>query len=217
MRPGCRRCGGGSFTFYLQALAAALDDMYREYGPVALVGHSAGGWIARIMLGDAVYDGSSWDRRPQVSLLMTLGTPHLSLEGYPFGRIQERRSGEAPDLPPDVRGSSLRFVRHHYPTAASQPGVALVCGAGKSIRGQRPRGPIPVAADAGGVAHLSYMANSGHGSDWGDGVCPLRTALLPGAQAFVMEDVWHTRGSGRLWYGSPTVIDYWSRYLPPGG
>lgn len=84
--------------------------------------------------------------------------------------LQERRPGEAPDLPPDVRGSSLRFVRHHYPTAASpagQPGVAVVCGVGKTVRGQPPRGPIPVAADMASVAHMSYMVRAGRGGKRG--------------------------------------------------
>jgi hypothetical protein len=32
--------------------------------------------------------GRCWDMRQHISSLVTLGTPHLSLEQYPFGRVE---------------------------------------------------------------------------------------------------------------------------------
>jgi triacylglycerol esterase/lipase EstA (alpha/beta hydrolase family) len=55
---------GGDFEFYLdrldrslQRLAAAPEARGR---PVTLVAHSAGGWIARLLLGEAKYNGRVW-------------------------------------------------------------------------------------------------------------------------------------------------------------
>lgn len=52
------------------------------------VGVSAGGWIPRIALGPHTYDGKVWHLSDLVGVLLTLGTPHKSLEAYPFGRKQ---------------------------------------------------------------------------------------------------------------------------------
>lgn len=53
---------------------------------VNLIGHSAGGWISRIYLGEVPYLGrgeitsSLFSAHPQVATLITLGTPHVSQE-----------------------------------------------------------------------------------------------------------------------------------------
>jgi hypothetical protein len=50
---------------------------------------------------------------------------------------------------------------------------------------------------------------------WGDGVCPQHTALLPGAEHVVLPRVWHSPSAvpGRLWYGSPAVVEQWAQYI----
>ena len=50
--------GGGDFQFFLRRLEASLRAMQAAHGSVALLGHSAGGWVARILLGDVPYQGS---------------------------------------------------------------------------------------------------------------------------------------------------------------
>ena len=57
------------------------------------MGHSAGGWIARILLCGERYQGVRYARCSQVHTLVTLGTPHQSLERYPFGRVEVSRGG----------------------------------------------------------------------------------------------------------------------------
>jgi pimeloyl-ACP methyl ester carboxylesterase len=44
---------------------------------VTLVGHSAGGWLARAFLGDARYGAAPGLPNPAVAALVSLGTPHL--------------------------------------------------------------------------------------------------------------------------------------------
>jgi len=52
------------------------------------VGVSAGGWLARLALGSVPYYGVEFGLSPLVHTLVTLGTPHQSLEAYPFGRAE---------------------------------------------------------------------------------------------------------------------------------
>lgn len=52
------------------------------------VGVSAGGWLARLALGSQPYDGKVFGLSPLVHTLVTLGTPHESMEAYPFGRAE---------------------------------------------------------------------------------------------------------------------------------
>lgn len=54
------------------------------------VGVSAGGWLARLALGNVPYNGETFGLAPLVHTLVTLGTPHQSLEAYPFGRAEVR-------------------------------------------------------------------------------------------------------------------------------
>jgi hypothetical protein len=53
------------------------------------VGVSAGGWLARLALGGAPYEaGRVFALASLVHTLVCLGTPHQSLEAYPFGRAE---------------------------------------------------------------------------------------------------------------------------------
>ena len=47
----------------------------------------------------------------------------------------------------------------------------------------------------------------------GDGVVPLAAAHLSGANNITLDDVLHSPRLDALWYGSPTVVKDWSRWL----
>jgi len=88
---------GGDFLWYLKRIDSALNELYNKHGSVAVVGHSAGGWVARILLGEDVpYQGRAFPgSRKKVHTLITLGTPHASIEAHPFGYIPEKLSLDA--------------------------------------------------------------------------------------------------------------------------
>jgi hypothetical protein len=44
---------------------------------------------------------------------------------------------------------------------------------------------------------------------WGDGMVPVETALLEGAEQAVLEGVHHAAVFGRPWYGSPGTVKQW--------
>ncbi|MFN3359836.1 MAG: esterase/lipase family protein [Pseudanabaenaceae cyanobacterium] len=110
--------GGRSVVPILDRLHATVQRVRDRYqaDKVTIIGHSAGGWIARIYLGEKPYYGRVWGAKDWVSQLVTLGTPHCSLE--PWTR------------------KNLGFVNDNYP-GAFHPEVRYVCVAGEAIPGRK--------------------------------------------------------------------------------
>ncbi len=184
--------GGRPVTPILEALDATirqtLEGSRRE--AVNLIGHSAGGWIARIYLGEVPYHGRSWSGKDRVSTLITLGTPHLSQERW--------------------TRANLDFVNHTYPGAYWSQ-IRMVCVAGRAVQGQPLRWGSFSISDW--IAFNSYQMTAGQGNAWGDGITPIEAAHLQGAINLTLEGVFHAPRDSRPWYGSPQVIPAWSDYL----
>jgi triacylglycerol esterase/lipase EstA (alpha/beta hydrolase family) len=186
--------GGRSMVPILRQLDRTVKQMLQQYGvsQLNLIGHSAGGWISRIYLGEKPYtihgdvleDVGLWNAHPCVHTLITLGTPHVSVERW--------------------TRKNLDFVKIHYPGAFHSQ-VRYVCVAGKSVFGKRRFGTW--------LAYKSYELTIGKGDSWGDGITPVEAAHLDGAQNLVLDGVWHSPRSPGKWYGSPDVLPAWSEYL----
>jgi hypothetical protein len=193
------------------------------------------------------------------------GTPHYSLEAYPFGRVPEERTGEnlgeeaeaagerekdeekekenkeesnaaARALADDAvwtleraRGSTLALTNLRYP-GAHEPGVRYVAVCGRSVRGAELQGWRPGLPLAPVGAGVSYRASCGEAEVEGDGVTPVATAMLEGAEQVVLEGVLHQPGpggeskeeegaggsagsGGDRWYGSKSVVALWAPLL----
>ena len=185
--------GGRSVQPILQAIAITVQQAKVETGcdRVNLIGHSAGGWIARIYLGNYPYDVHQIDRRRQnvwsgyksVKTLLTLGTPHISQERW------TRRN--------------LDFVNQTYP-GAYHSNVHYVCIAGRAVFGQRWRTWF---------TYNSYQLTAGTGACWGDGITPITAAHLTEAKNLVFDNVYHSPKPGIAWYGTPQIVDQWLPYL----
>ena len=186
--------GGRSVVPILWQIDRTVKQTLRQYNVsrVNLIGHSAGGWIARIYLGEKPYDihgdvrGSEgvWNARVCVATLVTLGTPHIS---------QERWTKR-----------NLDFVKDNYP-GAFYPDIRYICVAGKAVYGQRRLGSW--------LAYNSYQLTCGQGNCWGDGITPIAAAHLEGATNLILKGVMHSPKSPGIWYGSPEVKQAWVSYL----
>lgn len=186
--------GGRSMIPILRQLDQTVKQLRQDYNvsQVNLIGHSAGGWIARIYLGEQPYTihndvsetASLWHAYPYVATLVTLGTPHVSQE-----RWTQR---------------NLDFVKINYP-GAFYPDVKYVCVAGKAIYGVRRPGQW--------LAYNSYKLTCGVGNCWGDGITPVEAAHLDGATNLTLDGVLHSPRRGGIWYGSPDVMQSWVPYL----
>lgn len=185
--------GGRSVAPIIHKIDATVQQLRQETGSdkVNLIGHSAGGWLARIYLGEKPYGAqpnvpaSVWHARPLIHTLVTLGTPHTSLERW------TRRN--------------LDFVNQTYPGAFYKLNVKYICVAGKAIFGDRRPGQW--------LAYNSYKMTCGIGNCWGDGITPIESAHLIGAENLTLEGATHAPKSGRLWYGSPGLLEQWVSYL----
>lgn len=185
--------GGRSVIPIIHQLDSTVKQVLQQYNTskVNLIGHSAGGWIARIYLGDKPYLGRAqvvpagpWQAHKFVATLLTLGTPHVSQERWTRW--------------------NLDFVNNNYP-GAFHPDVRYVCVAGKTIFGQRRRGSW--------LAYSSYQLTCGQGDCWGDGITPITAAHLAGAENLIVEGVKHSPRALGLWYGSPSILPTWTPYL----
>ncbi len=186
--------GGRSVVPILWQIDRTVKQTLRQYNVsrVNLIGHSAGGWIARIYLGEKPYDihgdvrGSEgvWNARAWVATLVSLGTPHIS---------QERWTKR-----------NLDFVKDNYP-GAFYPDIRYICVAGKAVYGQRRLGSW--------LAYNSYQLTCGQGNCWGDGITPIAAAHLEGATNLILKGVMHSPKSPGIWYGSPEVKQAWVSYL----
>ncbi len=186
--------GGRSMIPILRQLdrtvKAALND--HAATQINLIGHSAGGWISRIYLGEIPYTihgdvaetAGLWNAKSNIANLITLGTPHLSGERW--------------------TKKNLDFVNDNYPGAMYSE-VQYICVAGKSIYGEKKIGQW--------LAYSSYQQTCGEGHTWGDGITAIAAAHLTGATNIIIEGVKHSPRTKGIWYGSSAVLPQWIGYL----
>jgi pimeloyl-ACP methyl ester carboxylesterase len=165
-----------------ETVARALAETGAE--KVNFVGHSAGGSVARLYMGDKDYDGVNFAGFERTASLVTLGCPHFSQLSY------TRRT--------------IDFINEQYPDAY-YPDIVYAATVGRSVEGRIP-GTFGEM-----FAFNNYRLTCGKGGVWGDGVVPVESCLLPGADNTVYEGVHHTPNRPHRWYDAE--IDHWSQFL----
>jgi len=172
----------------------AVVRTYVEGGcrPIMLIGHSAGGVLARLALAPVPYRGNVAAVGDAVGALVTLGSPHV-VSG---GTRRQRVANDACDFLERVAPGAFLAPRTGYLTVAS----TAVVGGPRGLRDGR-------HALAGGT----YAALLGEGDrlDPSDGVVPLASAHLDGARQITLGRVGHGQGAGIPWYGDDTGLDGW--------
>lgn len=163
---------------------------------VALVAHSAGGWLSRLYLSPKEHYGATWNGAQLVSALVTLGSPHEARMGPMAPHVKQ--ASEAGALPAGVRC-----------LAVASKGVLGKASALAAMSYHICAGPF---AD---VVELD-----------GDGITNVQAALqVPGADQLVLDRINHMPDSlmGKLvtpesaqerpWYGSESTLDEWLPWL----
>lgn len=164
-----------------RTVEVALDETGADR--VDLIGHSAGGRIARTYLGDAPYYDTIYNGQRHVASLITLGSAHYTVEIY------VRKFGD--------------FVNAAYP-GAYFPHIFYRSVAGESVRGRLIGTPEEM------FAYQSYKAVCGNGKQIGDGVTPTYSSYLLGADNLVLIGVRHAPyNAPRDWYGAPGIVELW--------
>ncbi|OMO85826.1 hypothetical protein COLO4_21417 [Corchorus olitorius] len=190
-----------------------VDDAVQEAKELA----EAGGWLARVYMEEF---GLS-----HISLLLTLGTPHLPPpKGLP-GVIDQTRG-------------LLYYVEENCKKAVYTPQLKYVCIAGRYLQGARlfndsnvsvdsavsmdddqPISDVAVAKSKTDSSFRARFVGQGYkqADVWGDGVVPEVSAHLEGALNISLDGVYHSPvasdDESRPWYGSPAVVEQWINHL----
>lgn len=213
---------GGGYGWYVQRFRDTVDRAYdsatigtdndNNSGRVLVIGHSAGGWLARAGMGDGLWCAETNARTAdKICGLVTVGAIH-----------------KAPvDEGSCVTRGALAYTDQTYPGAfLKDEGVGYVSVGGDAIVGDNSK-KIEEKSDAdelyatrgegsaGRVAYTSYEAVCGTGAVKGDGVVPLDWTQLEGSKQVKLEGVLHSINEAGTaiptdrWYGSEKVVDRW--------
>ncbi len=191
--------------------------------PLLVIGHSAGGVLARLAMSPVPFQGYGTGVGEAVGALVTLGTPHIVAEpGEPGEPAQPETPGASSPAPgTEPRGASrrpwhggaggdaARFLERTMPGAALAPRTGYVTVSSRRVAG----------APAGGMGgrwrnrlagdlYAGILGEAGR-TAVGDGVIPVAAAHLAGAVQITLEDVTHGQFMGASWYGSDDAIDRW--------
>jgi hypothetical protein len=174
-------------------VAQSIDRLSAEAEQgILVVGHSAGGILARLALASEPFDGARLARRDAVRAVVSLGTPHLATNaGGPVG-FQGIRA--------------LRFLARH---PISSPGWMTV-GATSFEQSEAFGGPSGRWLRR-CLAFICYaLLGSVRRAEPGDGMVPIRFAHLPGSEQVTLRASGHgPRFWGSRWHGSSEGIDVW--------
>jgi len=211
---------GPAFSWYLRAAKASVEQAVAQrqqalqatsglFGSmlptssdarVVLVGHSAGGWLARALCLDEVW------ARQHVRAIVSLGAPHLG----PPPDVADQTRGTVANLNVQAPGAFLRGAASSGGMNAAPSSLVYVTVASGRIVGDAAAPPGSAAR----TAYNSYQMVCGEGDVQGDGIVPLSSAHLDGATQLTL-DCFHSLaepGTARPtdeWYAAEPVIDQW--------
>jgi pimeloyl-ACP methyl ester carboxylesterase len=179
---------------------------------VLVIGHSAGGWLARAGMGGGLWCAETQTRTAdKICCLVTVGAIHKP----PVSVSSCVTRGALANTDAAFPGAFLR-----------DQGVGYVSVGGDAITGDNAKDTkLKTEADslyatrgegsASRVAFTSYEAVCGRGDVTGDGVVPLEWTQLEGSKQVRLGGVLHSINEAGTtipsdrWYGSESVIDRW--------
>ena len=220
-----------AFAWYLQRVAQTIQEMTKnnndndnaanENYQVLLVCHSAGGWLARAVLGYLTTSAANHDDEDdQDDSTITPGPSSLTLDQV-CGVVTLGAPHEPPpDTVMDMTGGALKQTCQNFPGAYHQKELFYVTVIGNAVRGVPPDAPKRSSSSnplqqprtrtsPAEFAYNSYQAVCGDGTTVGDGVVPICAAHLDGALQLTLEGVFHSINVPDQWYGSDKVLDRW--------
>jgi pimeloyl-ACP methyl ester carboxylesterase len=139
----------GGWALLLAKLQRSVQEALRcsTTGKVTLIGHSAGGLLARLYLAPDPFVGHTYGGLEHVDQLVTLGSPHSNQQRWLHG------------------GLMSRWIERRYPGAFYRDQVRYMSVAGKMIHGNR-RGSLLERH-----AYRFYEGIAGEGDVWGEETC----------------------------------------------
>jgi len=167
---------------------------------VALIGHSAGGWISRAYLSDRSYGGKVYGGQKYVHSLVTLGTPHMTAPGPAFAGVQWCNQEPATVRSLAVAGSGFRGAEWG---GLTQGAYAFCC----------PNQSDGTSYDGDGITPVgSALALKGAEQMTFDDVTHFCWSDLV-ASNWVAPELTKAHKEGRPWYGDEGIIEKWADWI----
>jgi len=196
---------GEAFAWYLDLAKSTIENSVESSSGarVVLIGHSAGGWLARAL---CEREGEDWARQ-HIRGIVTLGAPHLG----PPSTTPDQTRGTVGNLNRRSPGASLRRKKGPGSTFGDRD-VFYVTVASDRVVGCA----ASPSGSAAKIAHDSYAMVCGFGEGIpGDGVVPLNSAHLDDVNARITLNCFHSINEAGTtlptddWYGAEGVVDKW--------
>ncbi|KAL7515278.1 hypothetical protein ACHAXN_012812 [Cyclotella atomus] len=174
-------------------------------GKVALIGHSAGGWICRAYLSQRSYGGKAYCGNELVHSLITLGSPHGNAPGPAFKGVEWVNRERLDDV--RVLGVGGTGYKGDSSGTLTKNSYSFCCPNGSDGSTYDGDGVTPIQS---ALAIKEYSPNAD-------------TLMLDDVAHFCWSDVfggetvapelaeWHRQG--RPWYGDEEVIEKWASWL----
>jgi hypothetical protein len=159
--------------------------------PLIVVGHSAGGILARLALSEEPFRGRQGGVAVDVGCLVTLGTPHVV-------RPHARWAGHAGER-------ATRFLARSSPGAWFAPATRYLTVGSAAVAPRAPD-PAPFPKHLLNRILTDFVGPSVHVS--GDGIVTDDLTHLEGARHLTLDDALHGTLGGP-WYGDGRVVDRW--------
>jgi hypothetical protein len=176
----------------LRASAASAASPASGGAPVVIVGHSAGGMLARLLTSPVPFEGRHLNGSSRIGAIVTLGTPHIATGGRWGGRIAL---------------AVARFADLNVPGACFAPTTGYLSVASRAIAAPREAGD-----GTGRFVRQLYdgvLPQPDVDPVTGDGLVPTAAALLDGANQLVLDEAIHAPGRRSAWYGSDSQLEAW--------
>jgi len=175
----------------LDASAASAASPASGGAPVLVIGHSAGGVIARILTAPEPFAGRAMNGSARIGAIVTLGSPQM---------FDARRRGS------ERMGETALWANEHIPGAFWAPRTGYLCVASDAIIGSAAGDRKARRVD--GFYRGVISAPDGEAIS-GDGVVPVQAALLSGVESIVLHDAEHANVIAKHWYGDADHVDAW--------
>ena len=170
----------------LDRLDKAVMDLQRDSptGKITLIGHSSGGVMLRLYLSDNNFKGSIYNGYEKANCLITLGSPHQA-----------------------EKATKLRaMVDNNYPGCYYSQHVKYI-----SVAGEVDLNDPEITKFTRGTANASYRSIYKENNLKGDGIVPIKSALLNGSKNIILQKTCHSNIFGKYWYcSSERVKEWWS-------
>jgi len=176
----------------LRASAASAASPASRGAPVLVVGHSAGGILARLLTSPIPFEGRELNGSSRIGAIVTLGTPHVVDGGRWGGRVARVAN---------------RFAERAVPGACFAPTTGYLAVASRACAARE-------AAEDGTERFVrrlydDLLPQPGLDPVSGDGLVPTAAAMLDGARQLVLDSAVHGPGMRVPWYGAEAQLDLW--------